>query len=259
MDERRIYIDQADEAEANEERNKKILAILLILLVFSGVYYYFTLKKPQVSQTSVTVEPMVDNTSIAKNKSVSELKTDKNSLAKVISPEIKDKLKEKAAEVDKKLSFSSGKIILPTQKKNIISFAVSVGGKSDPFYDKNADSTEVEASDNKKLKIPPSVSPAGLPFITGVPSNFSGNLFAPYVDKIELKGFIGNKAILAYEDDIQTLKAKNSFHGAVILSVNPYSYCVKLKKGNKIYTKRIKDLAEPSYTESASSLPKLSM
>lgn len=270
-EEKKIYINQADDMEENNEKNKKILTIVIILVLFSGVYYYYgyfkkvpDIKKTQSSQSVVQADklkhtatkPVVD---LSKKEPSSANLQDKSKDLKKIIQSPKADLKIIASQKEKKLVFSSGRIILPTKKQNIISFAVSSGGKSDPFYDKNAQFKSI-GSVNGNLKNSNYLSPSGLPSITGVPS-LGGTLLSSidYADKIELKGFIGNKAILGYEGDIQSLKVNNFFHGAKIVSVNPYSLSIKLKRGNKLYTKKIKDLADTSNEQFNSSLPKLNM
>jgi hypothetical protein len=269
-EEKKIYINQTDDMEENNEKNKKILTILIILILFSGVYYYYgyfkkvpEIEKTQSSQSVVKSDKLKNATIPAINLSKKELSSanlqDENKDLKKIIQSPKADLKVIASQKEKKLVFSSGRIILPTKKQNIISFAVTSGGKSDPFYDKSAQFMPI-GKVNGNLKNSNYLSPSGLPSITGVPS-LGGTLLSSmdYADKIELKGFIGNKAILGYEGDIQSLKVNNFFHGAKIVSVNPYSLSIKLKKGNKLYTKKIKDLADTSNEQFNSSLPKLNM
>lgn len=250
MENKRIYIDKTNEAEQNKEKNKKILVVLITLILFSGVYYYYTYFKKAPSE-----KELVSNQN-AQKLMQNDLKKPVKAIEKK-EPSKKTDNKSGEKNTKKEIKISTGKIILPTQKENIISFAVSVGGKKDPFYSENLKKEKV------KQNSVASYSQSGLPYISGIPSNlpFMANLWGPVdpVDRIKLKGFIGNKAILSYDDDTQTLVQNSSFYGTKVISVNPYSMSVKLKKGGKIYTKNIKDLTEPSFTENTFALPKINL
>lgn len=261
MDQENIYIEEVETESLEGEKTKKIAIVLAFTLFAAGVYWYYGVYNPQhntpPSPAKVTTNAItgVSTTTVHEVQKASGASIP---TAKVegIEVSVKTALKLQQHKVN---PYEVKGRIRPSSKLLLAQAAKTTAGKADPFTQEGRATT----LSNVALSAPPA-SPAApsysnvrispLPLLKGLPtlptitlpglhtfSNPGTPSGGPMVQQatIELKGFLGNKAIVSVGSETEILAINQVFKGIKVVSIDPVGMQAKFNSKNRIITKKI--------------------
>jgi len=220
--------------EKNKELIKKIAGIAL-LLVAVGLAWSIYLKTP------------VENKAVTTQKTPVKLNNETN--LKTNPPQVAiEKKIETEIKTDEKIEPNVFKpsYIHSSDKSQLIQLAAQNAGKKDPFINnnpksKNNPSANMSPANNNIL--PPNFTtnvlpPTGnFPNLPNIQTNFQGS--ASFDEEPQLKGFIGDKAIINYKGMSKAVMQNQYFEDIKITSVNQNNLSIKYSKKGKIHVKQL--------------------
>jgi hypothetical protein len=220
--------------EKNKELIKKTAGITLLLIVVGFVWSIY-LKAPVENKTITTQKTSVK----LNNEAVPKVEKTEIVVEKNLEPEIK---------VDEQIE---PKIFKPSyihssDKNRLIQLAAQNVGKKDPFVNNNPKSkptlpintsfvnSNILSSNSTTNVLPPTGNFLNLP---NIQTNFQNT--DSFSEEPQLKGFIGNKAIISYKGMSRAVMQNQYFEDIKITSVNQNNLSIKYSKNGKIYIKQL--------------------
>lgn len=262
MDQENIYIEEVETESLEGEKNKKVAIVLAFTLLAAGVYWYYSIYNPQhntpaspakaTSTKAITSAPSTSAPEVQKASSTS-IPTAK---VEGIEVSIKTAIKLKANKVN---PYEVKGRIPPSSKLLLAQAARTTAGKADPFTQEGRTSglSAVSISNPPSASAAPSygnVKISPLPMLKGLPtlptitlpglhtfSNPGTPSGGPMIQQtaIELKGFLGNKAIVSAGSETEILAVNHVFKGFKVVSIDPVGMKAKFSSKNRIITKKI--------------------
>jgi len=207
--------------KSSDDKPKRLLLCFIIVILIGGMYLIYKKSHNNLAAKATPVQ--------VKNKNTSP----KTEQIKPVKENIPPKTVKQQTPVINYLK--------PTNKDELVKKALLSMGKSDPFIDTTGRNRSENNSNmsfgNNKLPMPPSLDSfplTNLPDVKGLEKK------QPEPDPVELKGFIGNKAIISVNGLSEALGVKESFQGVTIIAIDTTNLTAKLSKDGKVFVKHIK-------------------
>jgi|GEM_PF-6789363 len=237
------------DSELRNEWLKKVLVVLITILVLGGTYYY-TIVSNKNKDIMAQKAAILKDLQIVKT---SEKKDSKDTVPvnNAINQD-KKMVKQETVPQDSGQALIKSNVIRPSNKAFVAKEALLAAGKINPFSS-NATRPILSGKDFLpkyigKNPLPNLPSLKGIPNIGSLPDLGVPNLTDGKAPQIapqfypEVKGFIGNKAIISINGISESLKANESFQDIKVLKVNPNAMTVKYVQNKQVITRNIKSL-----------------
>jgi hypothetical protein len=207
-----------------QQQIKKILIILVVIGLFGLSYYYYGVREPKTASmaTKNTVETKAQKDKgkpITTTASSSAKNTKKAAVKSTETQPISNKHKE----FEEEIPSNTHKKIKPTNKSSLISAALSSTGKADPFAHGRNSFAAYSGGSSLQNYAPYSDLP-GLSELPPPPGFDGAEKEVSPEERVQIKGFLGNKVIAEINGITEALAAGDKLDGVKVLSVDAAKY-----------------------------------